>query len=343
MIGMIMEELKMRSDDLQNDSISSVYFGGGTPSLLTYDELTTILNVVHDNYRITNDVEITLEANPDDVTPKRVSEWKDAGITRFSLGVQSFRNEDLEWMNRAHNASEAVHSIELIKNGGFDNFSVDLIYGSPNLSDEAWQFQLEKLIALGVPHISAYCLTIEDRTVLSHKTIKGDFHPATDDEQANQFLRLMEITSEAGFEHYEISNFARQGFRSKHNSSYWQRKPYVGIGPSAHSFDGKRRSWNVSNNMLYMKGIEEGKRNFEVEELTNKDRFNELLLTGLRTSEGVSFESLKAIGVIPSTFNDELGVFIDKGWVESDDKFICLTREGRLRADYIASSLFIVS
>lgn len=333
----------MRSDDLQNDSISSVYFGGGTPSLLTYDELTTILNVVQDNYQITNDVEITLEANPDDVTPKRVSEWKAAGITRFSLGVQSFRNEDLEWMNRAHNANEAVHSIELIKNGGFDNFSVDLIYGSPNLSDEAWQFQLEKLIALGVPHISAYCLTIEDRTVLSHKTKKGDFHPATDDQQAKQFLRLMEITSEAGFEHYEISNFARPGFRSKHNSSYWQSKPYVGIGPSAHSFDGKRRSWNVSNNMLYMKGIEEGKRNFEVEELNSKDRFNELLLTGLRTSEGVSFESLKAIGVIPSTFNDELGVFIDKGWVESDDKFICLTREGRLRADYIASSLFIVS
>lgn len=331
----------MRSDDLQNDSISSVYFGGGTPSLLTYDELTTILNVVHDNYQITNDVEITLEANPDDVTPKRVSEWKAAGITRFSLGVQSFRNEDLEWMNRAHNAYEAVHSIELIKNGGFDNFSVDLIYGSPNLSDEAWQFQLEKLIALGVPHISAYCLTIEDRTVLSHKTKKGDFHPATDDEQAKQFLRLMEITSEAGFEHYEISNFARPGFRSKHNSSYWQSKPYVGIGPSAHSFDGKRRSWNVSNNMLYMKGIEEGKRNFEVEELTSKDRFNELLLTGLRTIEGVSIRQLNEIAGIPESFWMELDKFSDNNWIETSEERLILTKEGRLRADHIAASLFL--
>lgn len=340
-IKTIIEELIMRNDDLENASVSSVYFGGGTPSLLTYDELTTILNVVYDNYQITNDVEITLEANPDDVTPNRVSEWKAAGITRFSLGVQSFRNKDLEWMNRAHNANEAVHSIELIKNGGFDNFSVDLIYGSPDLSDEDWQFQLEKLISLGVPHISAYCLTIEDHTVLSHKTKRGDFHPATDDEQAKQFLRLMEITSGAGFEHYEISNFARPGFRSKHNSSYWQSKPYIGIGPSAHSFDGNRRSWNISNNMLYMKGIEEGKRNFEVEELTGKDRFNELLLTGLRTVEGVSIRQLNEITGIPESFWMELEKFSDTNWIETSEERLILTKEGRLRADHIAASLFL--
>lgn len=343
MIDAINQELIKRSKEYIDQKTETIYFGGGTPSLLTNNELQTLLKSIYENYNISEKPEITLETNPDDITPENVQFWKESGINRLSIGIQSFRKQDLEWMNRAHNAEEAINSISLARKYGIENFSIDLIYGLPDLSNSEWEAAVQQVIDYNVPHISAYCLTIEEKTAL-HKWVKeGSISKANEETQSEQFLILLKLLEENGYLQYEISNFSKPGFESRHNSSYWKGTKYIGVGPSAHSFNGIVRRWNVANNFTYMSGIEKGEDYFEMEELSDADRFNELVLTGLRTSYGVDLNALDSISERPEEFNKDIADFIEKGWIEKEDDRIFLTPEGRLRADYIASSLFILS
>lgn len=338
----LLKEIEWQKEQLPGQSIHTVYFGGGTPSLLEARELDSILNTLHRHYAIAPDTEFTLEANPDDIDVEHLHNWLAMGINRLSLGVQSFRDQDLQWMNRAHNAGQALRSVELALSSGFSNLTIDLIYGTPGLSDEAWEANVTRALELGVPHLSCYALTVEPKTALEHMIRKEQMADTDPEQQARQFLQLMDWTAAAGYEHYEISNFARPGWRSRHNSSYWQGIPYLGFGPGAHSFDGKRRRWNVANNALYVRSIEQGTIPFEEEELTPANRFNEYVMTALRTIEGIDLQKLsrefgeEALG---HTLQ-EIKKHQDKGLVAATDKSIRLTNEGKLYADGIAADLF---
>ncbi len=287
--------------------------------------------------------EITLEANPDDITLEKLTGWKNAGINRLSIGIQSFIERDLEWMNRAHNKEQAFNSINFSKEAGFKNFSIDLIFGTPGLSDEEWEQNIKTIIDLGIPHISAYALTVEPKTAL-HKMIKTKKKEnINSDVQAKQFFILMKMMREAGYEHYEISNFAKPGFRSRHNSSYWQGKKYIGIGPSAHSYNGKERLWNIAKNIFYIRSLQQNIIPFEKEILTNKERINEYIMTSLRTMEGLDLD------FIENSFSFEERMRIEnilKNKVEKENYFqqnekIILTDTGKLFADGIAVELFV--
>ncbi|HEX2848550.1 MAG TPA: radical SAM family heme chaperone HemW [Chitinophagaceae bacterium] len=329
--------------------IETIYFGGGTPSLCTQDEIKKILGKVRDTFPVSTDAEITLEANPDDISAEKLQQWKKAGINRLSIGIQSFFEEDLAWMNRAHNSRQAWESLVLATNY-FDNITIDLIYGTPALTKEKWKQNVEKVIELGIPHLSCYALTVEPKTPLQklireHKT--PDVNP---DQQSEQFLLLMEWAQQAGYEHYEISNFAKPGFRSRHNSSYWQGKPYFGFGPSAHSFDGQSRWWNVANNTKYMRSIEEGTIPFEKEVLTATQQINELIMISLRTQEGLNLGRITQ--TIRGMNKEELtevkaqllkgsSKYIKNGLMIQEKEWLRLTREGRLLADGIAADLFL--
>jgi oxygen-independent coproporphyrinogen-3 oxidase len=320
--------------------VETIYFGGGTPSLLNAEDIKKLLNAVYEKYKVAENAEITLEANPDDISEEKLQKWKSAGINRLSLGIQSFKNEDLVWMNRAHNAEQARHSIKLIKDAGFQNFSVDLIYGTPTLSDDDWKRNVETVIALDVPHLSCYALTVENKTAL-HKMIELKKAENVDPEkQASQFLSLMDWLNNAGYEHYEISNFAKPGLRSKHNSSYWQGKSYVGIGPSAHSFDGQKRQWNISNNQLYIQSLNNNIIPYEEETLTKTQQLNEYIMTSLRTIEGLDLNFIK------EKVGEDVSIKLQTGAAKWNKKIniendkILLTREGKLFADGIAADLF---
>jgi len=300
MIIALIKEIKLSSLSLLNDKsekeiIETIYFGGGTPSLLTNDDMKSLLDAIKNNYAISKEAEITIEANPDDISKEKLSGWKAAGINRLSIGIQSFKEKDLQWMNRVHNTTQAFESILLAKNAGFNNFSVDLIYGTPGLTDEEWKINVEQVINSGAPHIACYALTVEPNTALQKMISLKKKVDIDTDQQARQFLLLMKWLKEAGYEHYEISNFAKPGYRSKHNNSYWQGKKYIGIGPSAHSYDGESRRWNVANNTLYIQSIKNNIIPFEEEKLTNGERLNEYIMTSLRTIEGLD---LKAIEII---------------------------------------------
>jgi oxygen-independent coproporphyrinogen-3 oxidase len=328
--------------------VATIYFGGGTPSLCSTAEIRSILQQLRTRFTVSPDAEITLEANPDDITAEKLQEWKLAGITRLSIGIQSFFEEDLVWMNRAHNSEQAWRSLVLATEY-FDNITVDLIYGTPGLTDEKWKQNVDRVIGLGISHISCYALTVEPKTPL-HKLIRE--HKASDvnpDQQSEQFLLLMKWLEEAGFEHYEISNFAKPGFRSRHNSSYWQGKPYFGFGPSAHSFDGASRWWNIANNSSYIRSIENDKIPFEKEELTPVQRVNEMIMISLRTMEGLNTDRL--IHEIKGIEKDEVlrmkqtileasAGYIKKGLMIREGEWLRLTKEGRLLADGIAADLF---
>ncbi|ULQ56308.1 radical SAM family heme chaperone HemW [Flavihumibacter rivuli] len=338
----LLKEIEWQKEQLPGQSIHTVYFGGGTPSLLEARELDSILNTLHRHYAIAPDTEFTLEANPDDIDAEHLHNWSVMGINRLSLGVQSFRDQDLQWMNRAHNAGQALRSVELALSSGFSNLTIDLIYGTPGLSDEAWEANVNRAFELGVPHLSCYALTVEPRTALEQMIRKEQMADTDPEQQARQFLQLMDWTAAAGYEHYEISNFARPGWRSRHNSSYWQGIPYLGFGPGAHSFDGKRRRWNVANNALYVRSIEQGTIPFEEEELTPVNRFNEYVMTALRTLEGIDLEKLsRDFGeeALAHTLH-EIKKHEDKGLIVSTERSIRLTREGKLYADGIAADLF---
>ena len=322
------------------EKIATIYVGGGTPSLLNIEEIRSLLHKIRNKFSVTDDAEITLEANPDDITEKKLLEWKDAGINRLSIGVQSFFSEDLQWMNRAHTASQALSSLQLSLKY-FDNLTIDLIYGTPQLTNEKWKQNVETAISLNIPHLSCYALTVEPKTPLDkmiQQNISEDVNP---DKQSEQFMLLMQWLEDAGYEHYEISNFAKPGWRSRHNSSYWQGKNYIGLGPSAHSFNGTERRWNISNNTIYIASLNKGIIPYEKEELTATQKINEYIMTSLRTIEGIN---LKVINCEPQDTSNVLlnksKKFIDTGLMKFEKKSLTLTKEGKLLADGIAADLF---
>lgn len=325
------------------ETIETIYFGGGTPSILLEDELQLIFDALYERFEFADEIEITLEANPDDITDEKLLCWKKMGVNRLSVGVQSFNKDELKWMNRAHSAAESLACIDKIKAASFTNFSVDLIYGSPLLSDEDWKQNVQTVIEKGIPHISCYALTVEPKTILA-KMIESKKTATTDSEkQAQQFLLLMKWLSAAGYEHYEISNFAKPNLRSKHNSSYWKGKKYYGFGPSAHSFDGVRiRRWNIANNALYIQSIQKNGVPYEKEVLTLTQQLNEYIMTSLRTVEGLDLNYVKIkFGEAFSTkLTQQSAKFSSTKKVVLENLKIILTNEGKLFADGIAADLF---
>lgn len=339
----MLREIEMRKKQacFKDAEVQTIYFGGGTPSLLTKDEITVLIDAVKHHFKVLDTVEITLECNPDDATLERLIEWKKLGIHRLSIGIQSFNNEQLKWMNRTHNAKEAQEVIGLARSVGFAALTVDLMYGLPNLSLEDWRKQLKAILKYELPHISAYCLTVEPKTALAKWVRNKEISIPTTDEQAQQFLILQEVLTSAGYEQYEISNFARDNNYSKHNTSYWKGIPYIGIGPSAHGFSGNIRYWNCANNQEYIKQLEKGILPEEVEELTVKDQFNERIMIGLRTQWGVSVDELQKLLPITDKWKNEKEKWKNsKDLIEENNQLI-LTEKGRLLADHIAAQLFV--
>lgn len=343
MVAAIIREIGLQQHYLGKDTVHTVYFGGGTPSLLAKADIDAIMQQLHRFFTIAPDAEITLEANPDDLSMEKLQELKASGVNRLSIGVQSFHEADLQWMNRAHNSLQAMDCITNAQAAGFQNITIDLIYGGPGLSDEGWAFNVQQAIRLGVPHLSCYALTVEPGTALDTFIRKKKMEAVDPEKAARHFEMLMQWVEAAGYEHYEISNFALPGWHSRHNSSYWKGLPYLGLGPSAHSFNGHSRQWNIANNALYIKSIEKGEVPFEIETLTAEMQFNEYIMTSLRTSAGCD------MGWVEERFGADLAhqlrahsqAFIGKGWMEQVDTFLRLTPAGRLFADGIASDLFI--
>ena len=291
LVAAIIKEIEIQKQFISED-VSSIYFGGGTPSLLTGGQLSKIMSALRQQFNVDPNAEITLEANPDDVTEAKAEEWKLHQVNRISLGVQSFDNDVLLSLNRSHNAKQAIESISILQDNELDNISIDLIYGIPNQSFATWQQNLDKTIALNIPHISSYALTIENNTVFGKWNKRGKYSAASEESYEQEYNYLCTALKRAKYDHYEVSNFAKQNCRSMHNSSYWRQESYLGIGPGAHSFDGKDRFFNVSNNAAYIRALEEGKVPNTKDSLTKDDRFNEYLLTGLRTIEGVRLDYL---------------------------------------------------
>jgi oxygen-independent coproporphyrinogen III oxidase len=334
-------EAAREKEFLAGEALDTIYFGGGTPSILEIADLELLLTTIRKDYSITPGVEITLEANADDISTEKLRAWRDLGINRLSIGVQSFFEEELRWMNRAHNAEQAINNLELARKE-FDNITIDLIYGSPLLTDEMWKQNVETAIEMDIPHLSCYALTVEEKTPL-HKLINTSKVADVDDEkQARQFLLLMEWLREKGYEHYEVSNFAKPGFRSRHNSSYWKGQKYLGLGPSAHSYNGTERRWNLANNNVYIKSINEGTSQRELELLTPAQKLNEFVMISLRTMEGIDLDQLQEqFGVDERRrIETEVEKYVKHQLVQYDHPFVRLTDEGMLRADGIASELF---
>lgn len=337
------KELLLRKGYLQGETIETIYFGGGTPSVLEPEEIRRFIDRVSDLFAVASDAEITMEANPDDLNAAKVSALRKTPVNRFSIGIQSFFDEDLLWMNRAHTASEADSSIKRVQDAGFENITVDLIYGFPLLTNEKWKSNIYAVLGLGVPHVSAYSMTVEDRTALAHFIKKGK-QPAMDDSQsAEQFVMLMDILRQNGFEHYEISNFAKPGMYSKHNTSYWKGAKYLGIGPSAHSYNGNERSWNIANNARYIADLTAGVVPSETEVLSIADRVNEYIMTGLRTMWGMNLAAIsRDFGQeYRGRIEEAMREFSGRNMITVKDDLVTLTDEGKLFADHIASELFI--
>ncbi len=341
MLDCMLHELELRKSELKNEQIETIYFGGGTPSLLTDIEISNFIQKIRKIHSVSKNVEITLEANPDDIREESVSSWKKIGINRLSIGLQSFDDEDLSWMNRAHNSSESLKAVQIAQNAGITNISIDLIYGLPNMDALRWEKQLDLAILLNVSHISAYCLTIEEKTVLYKLVESKKIIPSENEIQAIHFEILQDKLKKAGFIQYEISNFAKEKFYSKHNSSYWKGEKYQGIGPSAHSFDRKSRSWNIANNQQYMSSLSENILPLEIEQLSDKDFFNELLLICLRTIWGVSLEKLAKIKPLSESFTLKLDHLILERKATIENNYLILSPKGMLFADDIAQDLFI--
>ena len=342
MIQAIADELILRKNEV-TEAVETIYFGGGTPSLLTIGEIQFLMDTIHQNFEVIDTPEITLESNPDDLTEEKILELSRSPINRLSIGIQSFFEEDLKFMNRSHSASESKDCLS-VASRHFENITIDLIYGVPNMSIEKWEENLSIAFDFGVNHISSYALTVEPKTALDLFIKSGKF-PALDEQLASDhFDILVDETAKNGFVHYEISNFGRPNFFSKHNTSYWQQKQYMGVGPSAHSFKGKDRSWNVSNNAKYIKSIREKILPREVEELSINDQFNEYIMTGLRTIWGVSLDKVEQefgeasrIHLLNAVENYE-----NNGLLEIDNNTVITTRKGKFLVDGIASELFIV-
>ncbi|OYU57180.1 MAG: coproporphyrinogen III oxidase [Chitinophagaceae bacterium BSSC1] len=344
MLAAMEKELQLQKDYLQ-EPLATIYLGGGTPSLVPIELLESLFLQIRSQFQIVDGAEITIETNPDDINPTALLAWKALGINRLSIGIQSFVDADLQWMNRAHHAQQAIDSIRLAKQAGFDNLTIDLIYGTPTLSDEAWKQNVDLAIAAGISHLSCYALTVEPKTGLEKMIEKKQIEAVDPEKQARHFSLLMQWMEEAGFEHYEISNFALPGHRSKHNSSYWSGASYLGIGPSAHSFNGTSRQWNLANNSLYIQSMNKGSLPFELETLTAEQQLNEYIMTSLRTMEGLNLNRVSALWGQEKTAQIllESKKYIARGDAYLEDHALILTKAGRLLADGIASDLFFLS
>ncbi|MEO5681187.1 MAG: radical SAM family heme chaperone HemW [Chitinophagaceae bacterium] len=343
-IPALLKEIDLQKNYLQQEEISSLYFGGGTPSLLEKEDLQQIVSQLAACFTFSPQAEITLEANPDDITAERLASWSAIGINRLSIGIQSFFEDDLLWMNRAHNAIQARNCIVLAQEAGFYNLSIDLIYGTPGLTDEKWQENVAIALGLGIPHLSCYALTVEPGTALQKMIALQKKEDVDAEKQARHFLLLMEWLQQAGYEHYEISNFAKPGYHSRHNSSYWGGQKYLGLGPSAHSFDGTGRRWNVANNALYIQSLAKDNLPFEEEKLTETQRLNEYIMTSLRTKEGLDLQhAQKNFGEKASRqIQQNSQKYITGEKLLLNGSLLQLTREGKLFADGIAADLFFV-
>ena len=344
MLAAMKAEIDFRASYLEDKKIESIYFGGGTPSILAASEIMELIDHISKHFEISNTAEITLEANPDDLDKQKVQALRQTEVNRFSIGIQSFFEEDLRWMNRAHHADEAKSAIMRVQDAGFENITCDLIYGYPLLNNSKWKTNMQELIQLQVPHISSYSMTVERKTALDHMINKGKTPPLNEEQSAEQMLMLIDTLTAAGYEQYEISNFAKPDRYARHNTNYWRGKPYLGIGPSAHSFNTQSRSWNIANNALYIKGILEKELPLETEILQKSDRFNEYVMTSLRTKWGIDSSYVKQ--EFGSDYYSELEKlskpYLEQGKLINQDGQITLTPEGKLLADQIASDLFVV-
>jgi len=343
LVEALLAEFDLRRNYLSDKRIQTIYFGGGTPSLLPEKDTFRLLEKIYKLFDVSRDAEITFECNPDDLSVEKLKELKRLEINRLSIGLQSFNEEELRWMNRAHTAEQSEASVKRAQDKGFDNITIDLIYGSKFSSLRSWKATLDKAVALGVPHLSSYNLTIEEKTRLGHD-FRHQKEAAIDDEQsAEMFMEMSDRLEKHGFIHYEISNFAKEGFFSIHNSNYWKGEHYLGLGPSAHSFDGVSRQWNLPNNNTYIKQIAEGEGFYQREELTEAERFNEYMLIALRTMWGVDITYLKRTfdGELVKHFLHESQALITNGSMALKGECYVLTEKGKLLADRIASELFV--
>ena len=344
MVLALAKEIQMRKNEFQHDTIETIYFGGGTPSLLTSDEINFLIDSVFENYEVGENPEITLEANPDDLSGERILELSKSRINRLSIGIQSFFEDDLKMMNRAHNSEEAQKCLEEAAKY-FDNISLDLIYGVPGMSNEKWKQNIEKALSFGVPHISSYALTVEPKTAMNKMIQTGKMEAPKDEVAQEHFMILVEMLESKGFIHYELSNFGKENYFSKNNSAYWLGKKYIGIGPSAHSYNGVSRSWNIANNSLYLKSIQENRLPNEMETLSKADRYNEYIMTGLRTIWGVSLDRIKIEfgSEYLEYLNKQTQKFLDDDLVFVENNILKPTVKGKFLTDGIASDLFYLN
>ncbi|MDF1674573.1 MAG: radical SAM family heme chaperone HemW [Vicingaceae bacterium] len=348
LLAALQKEISLKKSFFKTETISTIYFGGGTPSVLTEKELNLLLEAVYSNYKVNEKVELTIECNPDDITFKKINEYKKSGVNRLSIGIQSFFDDDLQFFNRAHNANEAEQSILKTQDAGIDNITIDLIYNSPLLTLKKWEQNLDKFISLNVPHLSAYTLTVEPKTVLHHLVKNKQTTLPTDEQAIEQFKLLIDKTKQAGLIHYEVSNFGKEGYFSQHNSNYWKGENYLGIGPSAHSFmnnnTSQKRSWNIANNTKYIDAINQNTPYFEEELIDETTAFNEYILTRLRTIWGLE------LGFIKDTFNPELLNHFEKELeayknselIAISKNKVTLTTKGIFMVDKITADLFYV-
>lgn len=340
----ICREIELQADYLSNKHLQTIYFGGGTPSLLNMNELYDIFETIKKYYTFAEDIEITLEANPDDITKERLSILQRFGFNRLSIGIQSFNDEHLKKLNRIHDSALAEGCVKLAQDMGFDNLTIDLIYAIPYENHHIWENDLERAIALNVPHISSYCLTIEEKTVFGKWLQINKIPPINEDFASEQFRILVDTLESAGYEQYEISNFCRDNKYSRHNSSYWQRHEYLGLGPSAHSYNGTSRQYNVSNNTAYVKGIHLGQIPADYEILSKEEKLNDYILTGLRTKWGCNIAEIeKLVGDKWQIANRAiLSKYLNSKLLQINNQTLMLTRQGKLFADRIASDLFLI-
>lgn len=343
LVDALVHEIELRQEYLPTSHLQSVYFGGGTPSILSRQQLLRIWRVIDKYFGLSDQAEITLEANPDDLTVEKLAILNDTPVNRLSIGVQSFRDVDLQLMNRAHAARDAHVCIERAHTARFRNLTIDLIYGIPGLPDDAWRENLAYINQYEINHFSAYALTVEPRTLLAHQIKRQKIAPLSEIGMTRQFNVLLQFARDRNFTHYEISNFARPGFLAVHNSNYWRQQAYLGIGPSAHSFNGNKRSWNIANNAKYIDAIKRDELPFTEENLTPEQKYNEYVLTALRTYWGCERDYLKKNhGRFWPYFEKGTRIFLEKGWVREDQGTFTLTDSGKLFADHIAAELFMV-
>ncbi len=347
LLAALQKEIKLKQKLFEKETVNTIYFGGGTPSILNELELNQLVETIHNNYNVDENMEFTIECNPDDITTKKLNEYKKSGVNRLSLGVQSFFDDDLQFFNRSHNANQAGHSILKTQDAGIDNITIDLIYNSPLLTLKKWEQNLDKFISLNVPHLSAYTLTVEPKTALHHLVKTNQTTLPSDEQAIEQFKLLIEKTKQAGLVHYEVSNFGKEGYFSQHNSNYWKGENYLGIGPSAHSFiknsKVQKRSWNVANNTKYIKAINQNTSYAEEELIDEKTAFNEYILTRLRTIWGLDLEYIKTFNpLLVNHFEKELKVYKNSELITISKNTVTLTTKGIFLVDKITADLFYV-